>query len=88
VIVVTGEMLNTGKQRGGLKETTQGGRKGRSEKENHVILNTETMFPLWLHLAMPSTEKAEHVLHFKEKVQAQCCLKSTVCAKKSLDLQL
>lgn len=46
------------------------------------------MFPLWLHLAMPSTEKAEQVLHFKEKIQAQCCLKPTVCAKKNLDLQL
>lgn len=43
------------------------------------------MFPLWLHLAMPSTEKAEHVLHFKEKIQAQCCLKPTVCAKKNSD---
>lgn len=33
------------------------------------------MFSLYLHLAMPSMGKAEHVLHFKEKIQAQYNLK-------------
>lgn len=46
------------------------------------------MPPLLLHLAMPSTEKAEHVIHFKEKIQVQYCIKTTVCAKNILDLQL